>query len=228
MCQRTTPTSVQNTSELEGMLMKGCALSEVCQRSTWSPCPQPVTCRWAVNAQNSKHVRWRKTGHCGRKLWEGICNAHFWMYRYSIPLCIATLLWMSERNWEPFFLLVFSTSGGMRTTATVVYKRIAARTAEKHRKPYSRTMDWVRCRLKFSLVRSAIMCLRGSCSALHALPCRSSHYYWLNGPCLFWGQDLKLSVNWRHRTKDSVNKLVCHTSCQSAHTIVPTINFMFP
>ena len=39
--------------------------------------------------------------------------------------------------------------------------------AEKHSKPYSRTMHWIRCRLSFSLLRSAIICLRGSRSAPH-------------------------------------------------------------
>ena len=66
-----------------------------------------------------------------------------------------------------FSPLVFTTSGGMGTTATTVYKRIAAMIAEKHSKPYSRTMHWIRCRLSFSLLRSAIMCLRGSRSAIH-------------------------------------------------------------
>ena len=66
-----------------------------------------------------------------------------------------------------FSPLVFSTSGGMGTTATVVYKRIASMIAEKHNKPYSKTIHWIRCRLNFSLLRSSIMCLRGSRSASH-------------------------------------------------------------
>ena len=55
----------------------------------------------------------------------------------------------------------------MGTTATKVYKRIAAMITEKHSKPYSRTMHSIRCRLSFSLLRSAIMCLRGSPSVIH-------------------------------------------------------------
>ena len=66
-----------------------------------------------------------------------------------------------------FSPLVFSTSGGMGTTATVVYKRIASMIAEKHNKPYSKTIHWIRCRLNFSLLRSSITCLRGSRSAYH-------------------------------------------------------------
>ena len=66
-----------------------------------------------------------------------------------------------------FSPLVFSTTGGMGTTATVVYKRLASMISEKLEKPYSKTMQWIRCRRNFSLLRSAIMCLRGSRSSRH-------------------------------------------------------------
>ena len=66
-----------------------------------------------------------------------------------------------------FSPLVFSTAGGMGATANVVYKRIASLIAEKHGKPYRKTINWLRCRLSFSLLRSAIMRLRGSRSSLH-------------------------------------------------------------
>ena len=65
-----------------------------------------------------------------------------------------------------FSPLVFSAAGGMGETAKVVYKRIASLIADKY-KPYSKTINWLRCRLSFSLLRSAVMCLRGSRSSLH-------------------------------------------------------------
>ena len=55
----------------------------------------------------------------------------------------------------------------MGASANVVYKRIASLIADKHGKPYSKTINWLRCRLSFSLLRSAIMCLRGSRSSFH-------------------------------------------------------------
>ena len=64
-----------------------------------------------------------------------------------------------------FSPLVFSTSRGMGSTAAVVYKRIVTLIASKYGKPYGRTIHWLRCRLNFSLLRSAIRCLRGSCSS---------------------------------------------------------------
>jgi hypothetical protein len=66
-----------------------------------------------------------------------------------------------------FSPLVFSTAGSMGATANVAYKRIASMIAEKHGKRYSKTINWLRCRLSFSLLRSAIMFLRGSRSSLH-------------------------------------------------------------
>ena len=66
-----------------------------------------------------------------------------------------------------FSPLVFTTSGGMGPTATVVYKRLAALMAEKCEQPYSRTLHLLRCKMSFSLLRSAIMCLRGSRSSYH-------------------------------------------------------------
>ena len=68
-----------------------------------------------------------------------------------------------------FASLVFSTSGGMGNTATIVYKRLVSLHAEKFDKPYSKTIHWLRCRLSFSLLHSSIMCIRGSRSAFHRL-----------------------------------------------------------
>jgi len=61
-----------------------------------------------------------------------------------------------------FTPLVFSAVGGMGTAATVMYKRLASLLADKHAQSYSKTMSWIRCLLNFSLLRSAIMCVRGA------------------------------------------------------------------
>ena len=67
-----------------------------------------------------------------------------------------------------FSPLVFSASGGMGPTAKVVYKKLASMIATKHNQCYSHTLNWLRCRLSFSLLRSAIMCLRGSRSSANS------------------------------------------------------------
>ena len=74
---------------------------------------------------------------------------------------------MREIEHGSFSPFVFSTTGGMGTTAMVVYKRIASMISEKYERPYSKTMQWIRCRLSYSLLHSAIMCLRGTRSSRH-------------------------------------------------------------
>ena len=61
-----------------------------------------------------------------------------------------------------FTPLVFSAAGGMGTAATVTYKRLASLLATKRSQPYSRTIGWLRCRISFFLLRSAITCFRGA------------------------------------------------------------------
>ena len=58
-----------------------------------------------------------------------------------------------------FSPLFFSAAGGMGSIATIVYKKLASLLAEKQGRAYS---YWLRCKLNFSLLRSAIMCIRGS------------------------------------------------------------------
>ena len=65
--------------------------------------------------------------------------------------------------------LVLSATGGIAPQATAFYKQLAGCLAEKWDQPYSNsTMAWLRCRLSYSLLRSAIQCIRGarSCSGL--------------------------------------------------------------
>ena len=64
-----------------------------------------------------------------------------------------------------FTPLVMSVTGGLGKIATVTYKRLASRLSTKWDQPYSRVMGWLRCKLSFSLLRSAIFCIRGSRSS---------------------------------------------------------------
>lgn len=66
-----------------------------------------------------------------------------------------------------FTPLVFTTTGGMGREATTFYKRLADMIAQKENKNYSTVMNWLRCRLSFATLRSAIMCIRGSRSSRH-------------------------------------------------------------
>ena len=64
-----------------------------------------------------------------------------------------------------FTPLVFSSSGGMGKAAMVVYRCLANLLSNKWNSSYSLTMGWLRCSLSFSLLRSSLMCLRGSRSS---------------------------------------------------------------
>ena len=66
-----------------------------------------------------------------------------------------------------YMSLVLSTNGGMGKEATTFYKRLADMIAQKRQHPYPMVMGWLRCRLSFASIRSAIMCIRGSRSSLH-------------------------------------------------------------
>ncbi len=64
-----------------------------------------------------------------------------------------------------FIPLVLSATGGLSRQATVFYKRLASLLSSKTNQPYSQTMNWLRCRLSFVLLRSAIQCIRGARSS---------------------------------------------------------------
>ena len=64
-----------------------------------------------------------------------------------------------------FTPLVLAATGGMANEATHFYKRLASQVATKWDHSYSSTMSWLHCRLTFSLLRSAIQCIRGTRSS---------------------------------------------------------------
>ena len=70
-----------------------------------------------------------------------------------------------EVEHSSFTPLVLSTTGSMGNEATIFYKRLASLLVEKWDFPYSRTLDGLRCRLTFSLLRSAIQAIRGARSS---------------------------------------------------------------
>ena len=66
-----------------------------------------------------------------------------------------------------FTPLVLSTSGGMGREAQTFYKRLADLLSLKRDVPYCSLMGWLRCKLSFATLRSAVMCIRGSRSSRH-------------------------------------------------------------
>ena len=60
-----------------------------------------------------------------------------------------------------FTPLVFSTFGGLGREASIFYSRLADLLASKHSSDFSHMLSWMRCTLSFSLLRSAILAIRG-------------------------------------------------------------------
>ena len=58
--------------------------------------------------------------------------------------------------------LVFTTAGGMAPQSQLVLKRIAAALCEKRDLPKSVVTGWLRCRLSFALLRTTLLCVRGT------------------------------------------------------------------
>ena len=62
-----------------------------------------------------------------------------------------------------FTPLVFSTSGGMGPSASIVFfKRLASLLSMKRNAHYGSVMSWIRCKISFALIYSAILCLHGT------------------------------------------------------------------
>ena len=68
-------------------------------------------------------------------------------------------------SWLTTLPFVMSSTGGIGPCATVVLKRLGGLLAEKHTASYSSVMGLLQCRLSFALLRSSIMCIRGSRSS---------------------------------------------------------------
>ena len=58
--------------------------------------------------------------------------------------------------------LVFTSTGGAGPSGTHFIKRLASKISDHRDMPYSQAVGWLRCRVSFALLRSAIVCLRGS------------------------------------------------------------------
>ena len=61
-----------------------------------------------------------------------------------------------------FTPLVFTTTGGMADECVVYHSRLAELIANKKEESYSSAISWIRAKVSFAIVRSAILFLRGS------------------------------------------------------------------
>ena len=69
-----------------------------------------------------------------------------------------------------FTPLVFTTSGRMSNECQRYHSRLAELLAAKTQKSYASTIAWIRTRVSFAILRSALVCLRGSRSRRGSTP----------------------------------------------------------
>ena len=58
--------------------------------------------------------------------------------------------------------LVFTTTGGMADECLRYHSRLAELLSAKKQESYATTISWVRAKVSFAILRSALLCLRGS------------------------------------------------------------------
>ena len=61
-----------------------------------------------------------------------------------------------------FTPLVFTTTGGMADECVKYHSRLAELIANKKGESYSSAISWIRAKVSLAIVRSTILCLRGS------------------------------------------------------------------
>ena len=61
-----------------------------------------------------------------------------------------------------FTPLVFTTTGGMADECVKYHSRLPEMIANKKGESYSSAISWIRAKVSLAIVRSAILCLRGS------------------------------------------------------------------
>ena len=66
-----------------------------------------------------------------------------------------------------FTPLVFSCSGGMAPECRMFFKQVASLITDKRKETYSVVSSWIKTKLSFALLRSALLCIRGTRHPFH-------------------------------------------------------------
>ncbi len=69
---------------------------------------------------------------------------------------------ITEVEHGDFSPMPFSITGGLGPQAEIVTKSLAVRIAAKQNLPKSTVAGWLNCRISFAILRSALVCIRGS------------------------------------------------------------------
>ena len=157
-------------------------LAEVCNDVCIEPCLQPLSGETlngaSSNAQDGARLDIAASGFWGRRfertyfdvrVFNPLAPSH---RQCNLSTCYRKQENLKKRAYEQrvrevehssFAPLVLSASGGLANEAKIFYRRLASfLAASKWDQPYSSTLSWLHTRLTFSLLRSAIQCIRGT------------------------------------------------------------------
>lgn len=159
-------------------------LTEVCNNVSIEPELQPATdekmCMASANTQDGARLDIAANGFWGGSFEKTMFDVRvFNPYAPSNKCTKSSACYrkhekLKKRTYEQrvrdiehasFTPLVLSATGGLANEANTFYKRLASMLASKWDQPYSCTLRWLRCRLGFSLLRSAIQSIRGARSS---------------------------------------------------------------
>ena len=73
--------------------------------------------------------------------------------------CVERIFNVEHASFTP---LVFTIQGGMSREAHTFYNRLSDMIANKRKEPTSVITNWIRTKLNFALLKSCLLCLRGS------------------------------------------------------------------
>ena len=163
------------------------AMTEVCHDVCIEPNLQPLSgesLRYSTsNKEDGARLDIRAAGFWGDKHQQAyfdvrVFNPNACSYRHlTLASAYSRQEKLKRRHYEQrvtqvehgsFTPLVFSTTGGLGNAADVTYKRLASLIASKREVEYATIRKWLRNKISFSLLRSAITCLRGSRSSYHS------------------------------------------------------------
>ena len=79
-----------------------------------------------------------------------------------------------------FSPLIFGTNGGIGKECSIFLSSLANKLAEKKNEDYTASMTWLRTRLSFEIMRSAVVCIRGSRKPFRICDTEVNNFHLLN------------------------------------------------
>ena len=159
-------------------------LTEVCSQVVFEPELQPVS-QWdypsSANIQEGARLDIAMNGFWGGRSERSFVDVHVFnplaasnassslasnYRRHENVKKRAYAQHVREVEHATFTPLVMAASGGLTHEASIFYKHLASLLATKWDDNDCSVMGWLRCCLSFSLLRSAIQCIRGARSAI--------------------------------------------------------------